>query len=98
MDLNPTLQTASEEAKINTAQILPPEEITVSQGEDLTKITWETQTPARYVWCRLDTAYDMKRSDNGYEVTVPTEVYLDNQDELEIVLLDGETLCTYQSA
>ena len=41
---------------------------------------------------------DMKRSDNGYEATVPTEVYLDNQDELEIVLLDGETLCTYQSA
>lgn len=81
MDLNPTLRTAAEEAKINTAQILPPEEITVSQGEDLTKITWETQTPARYAWCRLDTAYDMKRSDNGYEATVPTEVYLDNQDE-----------------
>ena len=98
MDLNPTLQTAAEEAKINTTQILPPEEITVSLGEDLTKITWETQTPARYAWCRLDTAYDMKRSDNGYEATVPTEVYLDNQDELEIVLLDGETLCTYQSA
>ena len=55
MDLNPTLQTAAEEAKINTTQILPPEEITVSL-KDLNKLQREWQTPARYAWCRLDTA------------------------------------------
>lgn len=51
------------------------DDLTVEKGKALTKLVWNTDIDNCDVWLLLDKEYDMKKNENGYEVTVKTEVY-----------------------
>ncbi len=66
-------------------QSINSSEMTVQKGETLTKIKWHTDINAESAWLLMDEEYDMKKVQNGYEVTVKTENYQEYLDTLAIV-------------
>ena len=95
MTLNPVLDeveyTASESVE------LPHEALSVEVGEMLTKIIWnDVDALGEYAWLCMDIAYDMNRTESGYEVTVHTETYNNYKDSMEFVVLNDEILLTYE--
>ena len=56
-------------------ETLAPADIAVETGETLTKLEWLCGEEADYAWLLLDDEYDMKKTERGYEVTVPTEAW-----------------------
>jgi len=85
MELNPVLQDVFEDCIKEERQSIGEDSISVERGETLTKIQWLCDEPADYAWLKVDIEYDMKRVGNGYEVTIPTEVYDQNMDGFCII-------------
>lgn len=95
MQLNPTLESilASQQAQsydINT-QI-----ISIQAGQSLTKIIWNTDHSVQYAWLSLDVPYDMKKTDDGYELTVTSQIYEQYKEALRIWTLSGRSLTVYE--
>ncbi len=70
--------------------------ITVQQGEALTKIVWNADVDAQYVWLMLGEEFDMKKTDGGYEATVKNEVYEQYADSIEISVYANETMTVHR--
>lgn len=95
MDMNPALcQVENTVEEIQRVQ-LDKSGLEISQGTVLTHIFWESDF-ADYVWIQLGGEYDMIACEGGYEVSIPNEVYDTYKDSLEIVMLQGKTLVSYQ--
>ena len=93
---NPPLDVMDTLEISKTEQALPTEQISVEQGTQLTKIYWNTDLYYEYVWLSLGTeTYDMKETENGYEVTLLTQQY-DPDAKIEIVAYDSEKFMIYQ--
>ena len=73
LDYNPPLSMMPE----NTYKLLTVEndDIVIEKGNTLTKITWNTDQVYPYLWLCLDTTYDMRQVEGGYQVTIETERY-----------------------
>ena len=97
MDLNPNLRTVIDETPFHDTKILAEENITVFPGKTLTKIQWECNDAMQYVWLFLDEEYDMKKTENGYEITVLTECFTNYKNSLKIIALEDQTLITYKN-
>ncbi len=95
MDLNPLLETAERQAAAKQEQPLDMETVSVERGDTLTKLIWTAPPSAAYAWMRLDRVYDMKKTENGYEVTVPTRSYDQCQSGMEMIVSQGGTMTTY---
>ncbi len=93
MDLNPSLSKMRQEANTMTGEI-SQDELTVNQGEVLTKITWHTENSYRYVWLDVGTVYDFRKCEDGWELTLKREDYEKIQNALRIVTLetDGKSI------
>ena len=61
-------------------------DVSVEKGESLTKIVWQADENKVDAWLVLDEAYDMKRIDGGYEVTVKTEIYEQYADYVKLAI------------
>ena len=67
-----------------------------TSGTQLTEIFWDTDKLYGYVWISFgEEVYDMIMTENGYEVTIPTEVY-DLNNEITITAFDGFDLIIYE--
>lgn len=95
MQLNPTLESAVSSYETQTNNFNTAD-INVQTGETLTKIQWIADSACQYAWLTLDIAYDMKKTDTGYEVTVANTVYEQYKDELSIWTLSGNSLTVYE--
>ena len=69
--------------------------LAVEKGETLTKISWSCSEVYEYVWLSLDTEYDMKKTETGYEVTVLSSVYEQYQENMKIIGMQNEGLTVY---
>lgn len=67
-------------------ETLSNENLTVTQGNTLTKVEWKTDTEFSSVWLLAEAEYDMKKIDRGYEATIPTAVYKEYHEKLKIVI------------
>ena len=76
-------------------QHLEADAISVEKGKALTIIRWKYMNPADYAWLFMDQEYDMKKTEEGYEVTVPTEAYDQNKKEIQIVISEGDKITTF---
>ena len=92
---NPPLATLTESRGIVEEQPLDWGQLSIDEGSALTKIHWNTIASFDAVWLCLDNEYDMKASDSGYEVTIPTEIYQQYQDILYFAAYDGSQLSLY---
>ena len=82
IDYNPPRESVDVE-KISQLEFLT-ENLTVEQGETLTVITLKTDEVYKYLWLNLTEDYDMKKVENGYQVTLETARYLDQEENLKI--------------
>ena len=94
MELNPVLESVKDFPE--QKRTLIPENVTIEQGEILTKICWQESDVSGCAWLSLDRDYDMKKTETGYEVTVLTENYLKYRDDLVITVWDGSSLFCYE--
>lgn len=95
MDLNPILKTAIDESSKQVKHPLIESNLSIDKGDLLTIIQWETDTPADYVWLKLDQEYDMKKTENGYVVTISSQTYEENVDNLQIVTSYDDTITIF---
>lgn len=89
----PFEQVESEEILRNP---LNTEEIVVEQGETLTKIQWNTSEQYDCGWMFLGEEYDLIANENGYTVTVPTDVYRQFSDSLSFAGLAKEKITIWE--
>ena len=82
IDYNPALTTLDpgEYTIIDVSE----DTLCVEQGETLTTITWHTDPKYHYVWMVLDSVYDMRKVDNGFQVTIETDRFEGSKDQLKI--------------
>ncbi len=83
-ELNPILGEEIKQSVDLIEQGVDKKQLTVERGKQLTKICWNTEDTYDYVWLTLDKSYDMKKTENGYAVTVLTENYRKNKSNLYI--------------
>ncbi len=96
LDMNPPLDSIEALEIPKSLEHLSTEQITVEKGSQLTKIYWSTDLSYDYVWLSLGTeTYDMKETENGYEVTILTENYNPGT-KIEILSYDGKSIIAYQ--
>lgn len=95
MKLNPTLQSIESEPIVEQETLLDSESILVDKGDILTKILWRCSESPEYVWFVQDIAYDMKKTEEGYEVTLTTEAYENCDEVFKIVTWDGNNCTRY---
>ena len=93
---NPSLSAVEAETEALEEQPLVWEQLTVEEGSALTKIYWNTDLSFEAVWLCLDEEYDMKTSETGYVVTVPTVTYRQYQTFLSIAAYRDSVLRLYQ--
>ena len=77
LELNPLPGDVKEEDVVKISA--HDEDVSVDRGDMLTKIQWKCGKPSGPAWLRMDRDYDMKKTEDGYEVTVLTETYDENQ-------------------
>ncbi len=65
------------------------EEIDIGKGDiivetsgNITKLSFNIENDTKYVWLKLDKEYDVKKTENGYSVTVEKSTYLENKDSM----------------
>ena len=71
--MNPFIEDIDESAKATSV-----ESVSVTEGEALTSILWPCETDdIDYAWITIGgQVYDMYRTENGFEVTLKTEDYV----------------------
>lgn len=96
LNMNPPLSDILASGITQDKQALDKNKIFIESGTQLTKIHWTTNISAEYVWLSLDQKeYDMKKTNDGYEITVLTEKFSSNK-EIEITSYNGGTLTSYK--
>ncbi len=98
LDPNPTLESAKQTAQKQVSNAVSSADVTVEQGEALTKIKWKCQTPYTYMWlsCTDGTEFDMYAGAEGYEVTLLNEVYEKYKGQVSFAAQEGDTLTMFQ--
>ncbi len=98
LDPNPTLESAMQAAQKQVSNAVSSADVTVEQGEALTKIKWKCQMPYTYTWlsCTDGTEFDMYDGAEGYEVTLLNEVYEKYTGQFSFAAQEGDTLTTFQ--
>ena len=94
MDLNPALPAVRDAVEETQQGSALPYSITAQRGQALTTLTWRTEATGLNVWLLAEYTYDMQPVESGYEVTIPTEVYDNWKDRLQLCAYDGTTLIT----
>lgn len=74
LDLNDSLESSLTDCELIDEK-LHTNDIVVEEGEALTKITWQTDRVFDAVWAVLDHSMDMRKCEQGYEITVTREAY-----------------------
>lgn len=98
MDLNPTLSSARRAAERRESLALKEEDLSVQQGQALTKMTWTGGAgDEEYAWALLGgVEYDMRRNSEGaYETTALNEDWDRLGGDLKICTLAGGVLREY---
>lgn len=95
MNLNPVLEEIMAESAVLKEDEVDTDALAVEKGETLTKISWSCSEVYEYVWLSLDTEYDMKKTETGYEVTVLSSVYEQYQENMKIIGMQNEGLTVY---
>lgn len=82
INFNPPLSTLEKNmyACIDSKQ----EDLTIEEGNTLTKITWNTEQVYPHVWIELDNTYDMLKVEGGYQVTIETNRYESAENSINI--------------
>ena len=97
--LTPTIDSVLEKCYERKDDVLDSDDLYIETNATLTNIQWQTDQVFEYVWLRLGDGFDefdMKQTDDGYEVTVSTQEYKSNtKDILEIVAFDGTFVNIY---
>ena len=94
------LQPTVKSVEANTNEILNSslvdEQVTVNKGNSLTKISWNEEEEFEYVWLSLDEEYyDMKKTDNGYTLTVKNSDLEGNEGKIKITAFGNSKLKIY---
>ena len=84
MKLNNTYNNACEACSVKETSNIDKDSISVREGETLTKITWNTEDVFDSVWFLMNQEYDMRKCEEGYEVTVLSEDYKDYKEDISI--------------
>lgn len=71
------------------------DDITVTKGDVLTKLTWQQDEAFEDLWFIADCEYDMKKLDGGYSVTVRNEVYEEYKESFTITAHNTKSLTLY---
>lgn len=79
---NPTLSSLSD-GEYTTIDF-SAEDISVTIGQALTTVTWNTNQNYEFVWFKGETEYDMKQTDSGYSVTLTNVQYKALKDNFKI--------------
>ncbi len=74
MRLNPVRSRVTAEAESVTNGSFNEDEIEIESGEILATLRFKKNIGADYMWLELDRDYDMERTDDGFEVTVPKDM------------------------
>ncbi len=76
-------------------KVLQRSAIDIESVDSLTKITWNTDISCEYLWLQTDEEFDMRKSNNGYEVTIKTEQYEKNKNSFKIYAYEKGSLICY---
>lgn len=94
-ELNPRVSDVEAIADDVLKLSLDDEQVSVQRGESLTKIIWKNSGTYENLWLLLDDEYDMRKVEEGWEVTVLTEKYDRYKDNMNIVSYDGKTITKF---
>ena len=95
MKLNKPFNVVLDNATVREELIVSKDELLIEEGNTLTKITFNTEETFDSVWLLSDSEYDMRKSDGGYEVTIPTDLYKNFTGDFRIECLKGNTMTGY---
>ncbi len=95
-DFNQPLLLEKEKGFSSAHQPLDTAKLTVEQGKTLTTITYAAPQETERAWLCLQQEYDMTKKEEGFSVTVPTEIYLQQKHLLSITLKTETQLLTCQ--
>ena len=96
LNMNPPLSSVMDLEISQSQRELDTEQISVDDGTQLTKIIWHTDLTYEYVWISfLENVYDMRPTEEGYEVTILASEYDPNMDVV-ITAYDGMSATVYQ--
>lgn len=77
--------------------VLRTETVSIQEGEQLTTICWTGASGNEdAVWAVLGNVFDMKKTEEGYQLTVENEVWQRNKEHIQIVAKSGESWRIYQ--
>ncbi len=93
---NPSIESIKRISKDSEIKDLDTMMIKEEKGEVLTKITMQSEEKVEYAWVVLDSEYDLKEVEGGYETYVPTEAYENFKDNIEIITYNGSNLTEYK--
>jgi hypothetical protein len=77
-------------------RLLPKNSFTIQKGQALTKIQWNHTENVEYAWLMLDKEYDFKTFENGHEITIPTPLYEQYKDSLQIYIKNDKGLILFK--
>lgn len=82
LDYNPVLSLSGD---VLLSSSVDATDLTTQQTNELTTFLWETDDDYDYVWAVSgETVYDMKKTENGYQVTLKAEDPEEVADSLQI--------------
>ena len=74
---------------------LSQNDLRVEIGDTLTKIYWISDNDYEDIWFVADTEYDMKKTSEGYVVTIKTDIYEEYQEHITLVTHNADELTIY---
>ena len=95
INFNRSLESVKREVLSEKTEYADTNDITIKEGKALTKITWNTEAVFDSVWFLMNQGYDMRKCEEGYEVTVLSEDYKNYKDDISIVTLKDSNLVEF---
>lgn len=93
LTLRPVPENAAGERRVSETRPLWDEELTLETGEALSKLLWQAEEGTEAAWLCLDRDYEMRATEGGYTLTLPTEALSPLPKDFYILALrEGELL------
>lgn len=93
--LQPTFSEADAAVPHHIEASLASDLLKISVGQELTTLFLPVSAKSSAAYLTLDQPYDLQWQGDGYALTVMNDLYAAYRNELQISLLDGDTMTTY---
>lgn len=96
--LAPTLGKVVTDGTGEKLKYLDRSDLVIDRCEVLTTVLWKGGNSPTYAWISLDHVYNMQKKDDGFEITIPTNIWDAYSDAYCIYATEGGTMARYDDS